>query len=99
MAFQKGQSGNPGGRPKVADEIRELARQHGPAAFQRVLELCVSGDERIALAASQEVMNRAYGKPAQAVDVQATHNVGDPILDLLTRIAEHGRSIHSQDQP
>jgi hypothetical protein len=27
--FQKGQSGNPGGRPKVVAEIKELARELG----------------------------------------------------------------------
>lgn len=65
--FKKGQSGNPGGRPKVVTAIKELAQQHGPTAFQRVLELVASDDERVALAASQEVLNRAYGKPVQAL--------------------------------
>jgi hypothetical protein len=37
-------------------------------------------------------------KYGDKLDLSATHNVGDPILNLLTRIAEHGRSIHSQDQ-
>jgi len=29
MPFVKGQSGNPGGRPKVLAHMRDLAQQHG----------------------------------------------------------------------
>lgn len=64
--FLKGSPGNPGGRPKVVKAIRELAQAVGPDAFQRVIELTRSEDERVALAACQEVLNRAYGKPEQA---------------------------------
>jgi hypothetical protein len=32
--FQKGQSGNPGGRPKALQEVEELARQETAAAMQ-----------------------------------------------------------------
>ena len=32
--FKKGQSGNPGGRPKVAAEVKELAREHTGKAIE-----------------------------------------------------------------
>jgi hypothetical protein len=62
-----GLSGNPAGRPKVVAEIRGLARQHVPAAFRRICELVRTRDERVALAASQAILDRAYGRPVQAV--------------------------------
>lgn len=67
--FSKGRSGNPGGRPKAEGEIRSLAQKHGPAAFARLLELMRSENERVAVAAAQAVLDRGYGKPAQAVHV------------------------------
>jgi hypothetical protein len=39
MKFQKGQSGNPGGRPKVVGEVQELARSHTADAVRRLAEI------------------------------------------------------------
>ena len=66
--FKPGQSGNPRGRPKVAAEARELARQHGPRALERLVELIESDDERVALMAAKEILDRAYGKPVPRAD-------------------------------
>jgi hypothetical protein len=63
-----GFTGNAGGRPKGAGEIRELARQYVPAALTKIGELVGSADPRVALAAAQEVLNRVYGKPLQSVE-------------------------------
>lgn len=67
----KGVSGNPKGRAPMTGEIAEvmeLAYQHAPSAFRRMLELMKSTDERVALAAAEKVLDRACGKPAQAIE-------------------------------
>ena len=67
MPFKKGQSGNPGGRPKEVAEVRELAKEHGSAAIERLVELMASDNERTAVAACEAILNRGYGRPAQSV--------------------------------
>jgi Family of unknown function (DUF5681) len=39
MPFEKGQSGNPGGRPKVVAEVRELARAHTGEAVATLVSI------------------------------------------------------------
>ena len=39
MPFEKGQSGNPGGRPKVVAEIKELARAHTGEAIKTLVSI------------------------------------------------------------
>jgi hypothetical protein len=63
----KGESGNPNGRPKSPVDIAELARQYGPRCIEVAVELLDDADPRIRLAALIALLDRGFGRPAQAV--------------------------------
>ena len=68
--FQKGQSGNPGGRPKELLEVIRLARQETEASLRTLAQIRDS-EEAPAPArvqASTALLDRGWGKPAQPVD-------------------------------
>lgn len=78
MAFQKGISGNPGGRPKEDAEVKALARSCGPEAIQKLVELMRGDDRRTALAAALALLDRGFGKPSQAVEMSGPD--GEPLV-------------------
>lgn len=65
MPFEKGQSGNPGGRPKEVAEVRRLAQTHGTAAITRLVQWMASDNPKASVAACQALLDRGFGKPAQ----------------------------------
>lgn len=67
--FSKGQTGNPGGRPRTDPQVREALEQGSLAAAQRLVALVSDPDPRIGLMASQALLDRLYGKPRQALEV------------------------------
>ena len=68
-AWKPGQSGNPGGRPKVVAEVRELARQYGYEAIQRLVVLLHSSNEAVSIRAAEALLDRGYGRPMQGVEL------------------------------
>lgn len=69
-AWGPGRSGNPGGRPKVAAEVQELARAHGPTAIERLAALMESENENVAIRAAETLLDRGYGRPPQAMVIR-----------------------------
>lgn len=61
--FKPGQSGNPGGRPKVLGRVRELAQASTEIAVKTLIEALQDPDGRVRVAAANSLLDRGHGKP------------------------------------
>jgi hypothetical protein len=69
-----------------AADLRLLARDAALAALKRLADLSRSDDERVALAATQELLNRAFGK-ASATGAADEAPAGQPLVIKIVRFS------------
>lgn len=67
--FRPGQSGNPGGRPKDTDDVRQMAQRHTPEAITRLVAWMRSENPKASVTASLALIERGYGRPLQPMDI------------------------------
>lgn len=103
MAFEKGKSGNPGGRPSVKPwrEALELAvNEEDPVTKKRklrriaeaVIDAAMAGD----MTAAKEVGDRLDGKPRQETEISGSE--GGPILiQEVRRVIVDAINPHNSD--
>jgi hypothetical protein len=88
MPFQPGQSGNPNGRRKEDFRVKELARAQTEAAINALV--AALADEKTRVSAAIALLDRGYGKPAQAI----TGEDGEgPVQMVLTWIDPAGNEV------
>lgn len=70
MKFEKGQSGNPGGRKKIPEEIKEMLAGASKEAIELLIATMrnegINRDLRVKCA--QSILDRTYGKPTQQIE-------------------------------
>lgn len=74
MRFEKGRSGNPGGRPRDVGRVTALARKHTEDAIATLAAIMRNDKEPAAarVRAAEAVLDRAWGRP------ETTTNVAGP---------------------
>ena len=92
-AWRPGESGNPGGRPKVAAEIRDLAREYGAKAIERLVALMHSKNESVAVRAVEAILDRAYGRSMQAMELTEKTSPQEPPCDFSKLTDEEWRTL------
>lgn len=80
-----------------AADLRLLARDAALAALRRLADLSRSEDERVALAATQELLNRAFGKASAGGTAEEAPTSQPLVIKIVrfsdTEIVESGKGV------
>src|ERR1044072_2746251 len=98
--FQKGTSGNPGGRPRELGDVQELARERSPDAINTLA--AIMDDQKAApaarVSAAKALLDRGYGKPTQPISQTLTKIDPSTMSDEeLAVIPMNGTSVNAQE--
>jgi hypothetical protein len=81
--WEKGHSGNPGGRPKEVAELKEMAREHTVEAITTLVSVMQdeTAPHAARIRASECLLDRGYGKASQIVE--ASIHQGNNFFDSM----------------
>ncbi len=68
--FPPGNCANPGGRPKLPEDVkhvRELARKYTEGAIDTLAEVMATGSPNARVSAANSLIDRGWGKPEQPI--------------------------------
>jgi len=83
--FQPGQSGNPGGRKRLPEEFKQLARSNSELALKAVIEIVKNPKSKDSdkIRAAEIIMDRGWGKPVQGFDIGVRNDTENPVIEII----------------
>lgn len=96
MAFQPGQSGNPGGRVKADPRLREMAQARTAEAFEVVLECLADENPNIRLRAAEMILERGHGKAVAYSEVTVNRPLVEMSREDLMMLAAQAKQTQEQ---
>lgn len=96
--FQPGQSGNPGGRKPIPEELKNRLRNLSSKAVDALERALDSEDDRICIQAATVLLDRAYGKPAQQLDTSISSRSENEQAQIA-RLVERARARDDRPGP
>jgi len=101
MTFQKGQSGNPGGRPPAVlpdgRTIADVAREHTADAIETLAKIMRDDEQPGAarVSAANAILDRGWGRPKQELDVDVKNE--SALVEAIRRGNERVRAMTEAD--
>lgn len=86
--FEKGKSGNPGGRPHMPHAMREMIHAKGNHIIEKLLKHMDDADPRVSLKACELLLARGYGRELPEGE-RISIPLPDQLGDALSMLALH----------
>lgn len=86
--FKKGQSGNPGGRPKTPEEAKAKLKNEAYQAVERLIKEAHDPKNKHYYDANMAIIERVWGKATQPIDVESENTIKVIMPDELKDLAK-----------